>query len=147
MTAIRKKLTEYLVLAFVALVVVMAIHTVTAHSAHTGDHSCQIATEGDFYATVAPRKPIIMVANEAAERKIVDAFNKTRREQGVFQLEIDTFVIGIFQEAGQLYIGTVAFKDRCVVPGTVTVVEAPKWVAFTTSLGIQPKDFSEMKDG
>lgn len=147
MTKSGRKLREYIVLAFVALVVMMTVQTLAARSAHTGDHSCQLATEGDFYATVAPRKPIIMVASESAERKIVEAFNKTRREQGIFQLEVDTFVIGIFQEGGQIYVGTVAFKDRCVVPGTVNVTEASKWVAFTTALGIHPKDFSEMKDG
>ena len=114
---------------------------------HSADHVCQISTEQEFYDTVSVRSATMMVATAKARDMIMDRVNESRKANGLFLIEVDKFVIGIFEEGQNVYVGTVGFKDKCVVPGTVAVVPASQWVSFTVSIGVSSDDFSRMIDG
>lgn len=114
---------------------------------HSADHVCQIATEQQFYDTVSAKNATIMVANNKARDMIMEKVNKNRKANGLFLIEVEKFVIGIFEEGSNVYVGTVGFTEKCVVPGTVAVVPASQWVSFTVSIGVNSDDFSRMVDG
>lgn len=130
-------------IAFLFLVFLLA----PVQAAHVVDHECQIADEDEFFATVNAKNATVMLASEEALEIIIGIINKDRSERGVFLIEADKLMIGIFEDSGSVYVGTVAFKNRCVVPGTVAVVPASQWVAFTVANGINPDDFHEVNDG
>ena len=61
----------------------------------------------------------------------------------MWELEADTFAIGLIMDKGKLLIGIVMFKDHCVVPGTVKVFEAQEFIAYIVQLGLSMDDFVE----
>ena len=129
-----------------ALFLLSAVPAVQA--AHDQGHVCQIGTEQDFYQGVAAaKKATLMVASNAARDAIMAKVNDDRLKNNLFLVEVEKLVIGIFSENGQMYVGVVGFKDRCVVPGTIAVVSAQDWVSFTVSIGVSADDFSKVVDG
>lgn len=128
-------------------VAALTMWAAAAEAGHENTHICQIASEADFYASVAHRKPKVFLANDKARNTILDAVNADRKAKGMFLIEADTFVIGHFIDSGMTYVGLVAFKDRCVVPGTVAVMDARQWVSFMLVVGVTANDFTEMRDG
>lgn len=115
---------------------------------HQPDHICQIATETEFYDTVAVKKNAkIMLANDRARATVIAKVNDDRKANSLHLVEVDKLAIGLFSESGMMFVGIVGFKDQCVVPGTVAVVPAADWVRFIVSLGVTADDFAEMRNG
>lgn len=125
----------------------LLIASSAVQAGHVADHECQIADEEEFFSTVEAKNATVMIASEEALQIIIGIINKDRSSRGVFLVEADKLMIGIFEQENTLYVGVVAFKDRCVVPGTVAVVPASQWVAFTVGNGIEVDDFHELNGG
>lgn len=133
---------------YLLAVVLLLSAVLPVKAGHQLDHICQIATETEFYDTVAAKKNAkIMLANDKARAAIIDKVNEDRKANNLFLIEVDKLAIGLFAESGMMFVGVVGFKDSCVVPGTVAVVPAPDWVRFIVSLGVSADDFSEMRNG
>jgi hypothetical protein len=134
---------KYLLAAVLILSAVLPVR-----AGHQPDHICQIATESEFYKTVASKKNAkIMLANDRARAAVIAKVNEDRKANNLFAVEVDKLAIGLFAESGMMFVGIVGFKDRCVVPGTVAVVPASDWVNFIVSLGVDADDFAEMRNG
>lgn len=125
----------------------LLIASSAVQAGHVADHECQIADEEEFFSTVEAKNATVMIASEEALQIIIGVINKSRVDRELFLIEADKLMIGIFEQEGAVYVGTVAFKDRCVVPGTVAIVPASQWIAFTVSHGIKPDDFHELNGG
>lgn len=125
----------------------LLIASSAVQAGHVADHECQIADEEEFFSTVEAKNATVMIASEEALQIIIGVINKSRVDRELFLIEADKLMIGIFEQEGTVYVGTVAFKDRCVVPGTVAIVPASQWIAFTISHGIKPDDFHELNGG
>lgn len=133
--------------ALAAIIAASFVFVVSSFAAHAPDHHCSIASDDDFYATIAAKNAKLMIANDTARNIIIDAVNADRKAKGMFLIEADTFVVGLFSEGGMMRVGLVAFKDHCVVPGTVAVMDAQKWVGYMLAVGISTYDFTEFRNG
>jgi hypothetical protein len=103
--------------------------------------SCAVA-ESQFFVSVKNLNAKMYVANDAARDAIISKINEARLAAQQWAFEADTFMVGVFQDKGRTLIGTVMFKDHCVVPGTVKVFEAEAFIAFLTELGLGINDFT-----
>jgi hypothetical protein len=100
-------------------------------------------TEADFLLSAKNMNAKQRTANAKAKEALLKAINAERTKAGQWAFEADDFMIGVLTHNGQLLIGTVMFKDHCVVPGTVHVFRADEWVGFIMGLGLSMDDFVE----
>lgn len=104
--------------------------------------SC-FTTEEEFIASaVNVNKAKVMVASDKARDVIVGEINRARVGAKLWPFEADLLRIGLIQHEGRLLVGIAMFKDGCVVPGSVKVVEAQAWIAFILDLGLSMDDFA-----
>jgi hypothetical protein len=54
-------------------------------------------------------------------------------------------MIGVFEYQGAVYVGTVMFKDHCVVRDTVKVFTLAQWVEALTQYGLSIEDFVQLR--
>jgi hypothetical protein len=102
-------------------------------------------TEKDFLLSAKNMNAKQRVATPKAKEALLKAINAERTKAGQWAFEADDFMIGVLTHKGKLLIGTVMFKDHCVVPGTVHVFNADEWVGFIMGLGLSMDDFVETK--
>jgi hypothetical protein len=106
-----------------------------------------VTTEEDFISSAVNNyKAKVLVAGETARDKILAKINDARVEAKLWPFEADKLAVGLIMKDGQMFVGIVMFKDRCVVPGTVKIVRAEYWVAFITDLGISMDEFTPERD-
>lgn len=115
---------------------------VLAHAAPV----CTTASEDAFIAdAVTKNNAKVYKATDKARDTIVGAINEARA--GVHQKPfiVDTLMIGVFEYKGAMYVGTVMFKDHCVVRDTVKVFRVEEWAAAMSQFGLTPADFIELR--
>lgn len=101
------------------------------------------ATQQDFMASAANVNAKVYTASDKARDVIVGKINEARRSAHLWDFEVDKLSIGIFTKDGVMYIGTVMFKDGCVVPGSVKVFPADLYIAFLIENGLSMDDFAQ----
>lgn len=132
-----------------AAVLALAFAIATPASAQTVAQQTSVCgiTEAEFLASaVRKNNAKVMVASDAARHLILEKINESRRHTGMWDLEADKLMVGIIRHEGRTVIGIVMFKDGCVVPGTVKVVEAQAWIAFLTELNLSMDDFTKQEE-
>lgn len=113
--------------------------------AHAGP-TCSTKSEDDFIAgAVKNNNAQVLKANEKALTTIITAINDARLKVGQTAFDVDTLMIGVFSYEGARYVGTVMFKNHCVVDGTVKVFKADEFMAFMNQMGLSADDFTVMR--
>ena len=113
--------------------------------AHAGA-KCTTATDDVFIGeAVSKNNTKIYKASDKARDIIVGAINDARASAGQEPFLVDTLMIGVFEYKGAVYVGTVMFKDHCVVRDTVKVFPVNEWGAAMAQFGLTPADFIEVR--
>jgi hypothetical protein len=123
--------------AFMALFLFVPV----SHANHAPVPMVCKTTEADFLLSAKNMNAKQRVATPKAKEALLTAINAERSKAGQWAFEADNFMIGVIVHKGKLLIGTVMFKDHCVVPGTVHVFNADEFVAFIVGLGLSMDDF------
>jgi hypothetical protein len=107
---------------------------------------CQTETQREFLIGVNVRvHPIVTKASPKALAAVLKARNKIREASKLWPLEADTMLIGVYRmkDAGLGYaVGTVLFKDDCMVPGSPTQESQTEFLQAITTMGLTMDDFS-----
>lgn len=113
--------------------------------AHAGA-VCTTATDDAFIGdAVAKNNAKVFKANDKARTALLGAINTARANAGQEPFLIDTLMIGVFEYKGAVYVGTVMFKDHCVVRDTVKVFPVQEWIAAMEQFGLGPADFVQLR--
>jgi hypothetical protein len=107
---------------------------------------CTTASEDAFLGdAVAKNNAKVFKANEKAMTVLVGAINQARADAGQEPFLVDTLMIGVFSYQGAMYVGTVMFKDHCVVRDTVKVFTLAQWVEALTQYNLSIEDFVQLR--
>lgn len=113
--------------------------------AHADQAACLI-TQNDFLdKAINETKAEIYVASDKARDVIIGAINDARANAGNEPFLVDTLMVGVFSKGNEVFIGTVMFKDGCVVVGSVHAFYPNDWEAFLAQVGLSIKDFSKLR--
>lgn len=103
--------------------------------------ACFTSEQEFLESALRVNKAKVMMASAHARNVIVDRINAARAEAKLWAFEADKLAIGVISYDGRLVVGVVMFKDGCVVPGSVQVVQADAFIAFITDVGLSMDDF------
>lgn len=127
------------------LLLVLGLVFVAPVLAHAGP-ACSTKSEDDFIAgAIKNNNAQVLKANDKARIAILTAINDARLKVGQTAFDVDSLMIGVFSYEGNQYVGTVMFKNHCVVVGTVKVFRADEFMAFLNQMGLTPDDFILMR--
>lgn len=118
-----------------------------SHADHAQVPAACVTSEAEFLASSKNLNAKIRVASDHARKVFIDYVNEARTKSGLWAFEADDLLIGLIQKDGQMLVGTVMFKDHCVVPGSVHVFAATDFIGFIVGLGLSMDDFVEMAHG
>lgn len=103
--------------------------------AFAGGH-CIAQSYDDFMAyTSRENYKVFHLSNEDVE-KWKKTVNEYRAAKKLFPLDFDAYAFSVIKRGSERLVGIVAFKDKCVVPGTVMVVKIEDFVKAMTDAGI-----------
>lgn len=105
-------------------------------------------TRNDFFNAVKHPDTIIMLAKEAAAKKIVAKLNENRVKNGMHPVDGRSVAIGILKDsAGNPKVGVAIFDaNECVISETVLVMPLEHWAAFALEAGVTAEDFAKLQD-
>tara|TARA_R110000868_G_scaffold154114_1_gene380157 strand:+ start:176 stop:583 length:408 start_codon:yes stop_codon:yes gene_type:complete len=107
---------------------------------------CTTASEEAFIGdAVAKNNAKVYKATDKARDIILGAINAARISAGQEPFLVDTVMIGVFEYNAAVYVGTVMFKDHCVVRDTVKVFPNNEWAAAMAQFGLTTADFVQLR--
>lgn len=108
---------------------------------------CIIATESEFMEQIANVEPVLFIASNEALVKFLEYVNGVRAVNNLFPFEAEKLIIGLFEDNGEIQVGTVMIDSYgCVVIGSIVVMTAVEWAEFIVPIGISSDDFTSYRD-
>lgn len=107
---------------------------------------CVIASEADFMDQISDLNPHMLQAPKDVLATFLTKVNEARAKNGLFPFEAEKLIIGLFEDGGANYVGTVMIDNvGCVVIGSVAVFTVEEWAGFMVELGLSTDMFVEYK--
>lgn len=106
------------IFAVLCMCVAVSFTVLMAGVARAADKECVLMSEKDFHDQVKKSVVKMHVVDEKKMRSYLVNRNAVRFKANLHQLEADKMLVG---ELSNGWIGTIMFKDGCVVPGTEEV--------------------------
>lgn len=107
--------------------------------------ACLVTKQAFLDKVISDTKAEIYVASDKARDVIMGAINDARANAGNEPFLVDTLMVGVFSKGNDVLVGTVMFKDGCVVTGSVHVFYLNDWDDFLNQVGLSIKDFSKLR--
>lgn len=122
----------------------LAILAALSSPAYSWDKECQTATEHEFLVSVIKNQPTVYVASDKMLAETLKADNASRALLKKWDLQADRMLIGIFKYVDKPgnAVGTMMFKNDCMVPGSETVETEEEFRYRVYHMGLTKEDFS-----
>lgn len=102
---------------------------------------CASFTEDEFRTANSYLNPVLLSAYGEPLSRLLDVLNKPRVAAGLWSLEADHVLVGIWQKNDKLWVSFALFKDSCLVPGSSQSKTVYEWLKIAEDAGITFDDF------